>query len=133
MEFGAFVLDKGSIKDKLGVLFEKITKIIELYSPEILSLEKLFFNKNAKTVLGVGEARGVIILSAVLKSIEIVEFTPLEVKQAITGYGRATKKQVQYMVKSILGFSEIPKPDDAADALAIALTCAYTNKQMRKI
>ena len=90
-------MDKGSIKDKLGVLFEKITKVIELYSPEVLSLEKLFFNKNAKTVLGVGEARGVI------------------------------------MVKSILGFSEIPKPDDAADALAIALTCAYTNKQMRKI
>ncbi len=91
-------------------------------------MEKLFFNKNAKTVLGVGEARGVIILSAALKGLAIKEYTPLEVKQAITGYGRATKEQVQYMVKSILKFEEVPKPDDVADALAIGLTCLYTER-----
>jgi len=114
--------------ERLVILFNKISEIISNYSPDVLSLEKLFFNKNVKTVLGVGEARGVIILSAKLNGLKIKQYTPLEVKQAITGYGRATKKQIQYMVKSILKFDEIPKPDDVADALAIALTSIYMER-----
>ncbi len=128
LNYGVIKTIKGDPGERLVRIYNKIIEIINDFSPDVLSLEKLFFNKNAKTVLGVGEARGVIILSAKLKGLSIKEYTPLEVKQAMTGYGRATKKQVQYMVKSILKFEEIPKPDDVADALAIALTCIYTER-----
>ncbi len=128
IEYGAIRTERGDPGDRLIQIYNKITEIINNFSPDVLSLEKLFFNKNAKTVLGVGEARGVIILSARLKGLLVKEYTPLEVKQAITGYGRATKEQVQYMVKSILKFDKVPKPDDVADALAIALTCIYTER-----
>jgi len=128
LEYGAIRTVKGDPGERLVNIYHKIVNIIDSFSPDVLSLEKLFFNKNAKTVLGVGEARGVIILSAKLKGLSIREYTPLEVKQAMTGYGRATKQQVQYMVKSILKFEKIPKPDDVADALAIALTCIYMER-----
>ncbi|MFH0987888.1 MAG: crossover junction endodeoxyribonuclease RuvC, partial [Parcubacteria group bacterium] len=100
-----------------------------------IAIEDLFFAKNAKTAIKVGQARGVIILTAVQANIPIVEYTPLQVKQAIASYGRAEKKQVQLMVKTLLNLKEIPKPDDAADALAIAMCAAtavtnYKSKQM---
>ena len=86
-----------------------------------MAVEKLFFCNNAKTAVAVGQARGVILLSAGQEKIKLAEYTPLEVKLAVTGYGKADKRQVQHMVKALLGLAEIPKPDDAADALAIAI------------
>ena len=106
---------------RLYTVFTGINRLIEQFIPDHMAVEELFFNKNTKTALAVGQARGVIILAAHLKGVSVFEYTPLQVKQAVVGYGRAEKKQVQYMVKAILNIPEIPKPDDAADALAIAI------------
>src|SRR5690606_11702832 len=103
-----------------------LTEIIEKYNPDDLAIEELFYNKNAKTVIKVGQARGVEILAAVNKNIPIYEYTPLQIKQAVVGYGRAEKHQVQEMVKLLLNLKEVPKPDDVADALAVALTHGST-------
>jgi crossover junction endodeoxyribonuclease RuvC len=92
-----------------------------------VAIEELFFNTNVKTAINVGQARGVLILSAANKGIPVYEYTPLQVKQAVVGYGRAEKAQVQYMVKAILSLCETPKPDDTADALAIAVCHAHTS------
>ena len=91
-----------------------------------MAIEKLFFNDNAKTAIDVGQARGVIVLSAVNHGVEIFGYTPLQVKQAVVGYGRADKKQVQQMTRALLNLKEIPQPDDVADALAIALCHAHS-------
>ena len=131
-------IDYGSIKtpasaelaDRLCEINSKLDKIIKKYKPDLISVEQLFFCKNVKTALIVGQARGVIIFTAKKNKIKIVEFTPLQVKQAVTAYGQAEKKQVQKMVKLLLGLKEIPEPDDAADALAIAI-CA-TNSIITK-
>ena len=106
-------------------IFEKTTLLLKKYKPDLLALEKIFFFKNQKTVVGVSQARGVILLAAAKNKKKIMEFTPLQIKQALTGYGRAEKKQIQQMVKAFLGLKEIPKPDDAADALAAAICCAH--------
>lgn len=111
----------GKIEDRLSTLASELKKIIKKYKPEIAAIEKLFFNTNVTTAIEVGEARGVVILTLQLAKVEQRSFTPLQVKQAIAGYGRADKIQVQKMVKTLFHLSEIPKPDDAADALAIAL------------
>lgn len=108
---------------RLGIIHKEIKKLIEKYSPERAAVEELFFFKNAKTAITVGQARGVILLAIQQAGIPLFEFTPLQVKQSVVGYGKAEKKQVQLMVKTILQMKEIPRPDDAADALAIAL-CA---------
>ncbi|MBI5077622.1 crossover junction endodeoxyribonuclease RuvC [Candidatus Falkowbacteria bacterium] len=118
-------------KDRLNHLHQDLKKIIKKYNPEIVAIEDLFFFKNAKTAMKVGQARGVIILTAVQAKKEVVEFTPLQVKQAIAGYGRAEKAQMQKMVKVLLGLKELPKPDDAADALAIAI-CAASTLRLRE-
>lgn len=109
--------------DRLEVIEREIKKIIRKYKPGIIAVEQIFFCKNVKTALIVGHARGVILLTAKQSKVPILEFTPLEVKQAVTSYGQADKTQVQKMVRLILNLKEIPKPDDAADALAIAI-CA---------
>lgn len=109
------------LADRLEKVYLGIDEIIKKYKPDAMSIEELFFNNNAKTALTVGQARGVIILAAVQNNVPIYEYTPLQVKQALTGYGRASKGQIQQMMKSMLGLSEIPKPDDVADALAIAV------------
>jgi len=119
---------KKEISKRLEEVYEEISKIIQKYSPEALSIEELFFNTNAKTAFVVGQARGVILLAASQKNLEISIYTPLQVKIAITGYGRAEKDQIGKMVKTILNLKEIPKPDDTADALAIALTHAFSAK-----
>ena len=124
-------LDYGVIKthagdefsQRLKDIYQDLTKIIQKYNPDLVAVEDLFFAKNVKTAMKVGHARGVIILTAIQAGKQIVEFTPLQVKQAITSYGRAEKGQVQQMVKLMLNLKEIPKPDDAADALAVAI-CA---------
>lgn len=100
---------------------QKISEIIILHRPESGAVEKLFFQRNVSTAIAVGQARGVILLSLAQASIPVHEYTPNEVKQSVTGYGAAEKRQVQEMVKTILNLSELPKPDDAADALAIAI------------
>ncbi len=125
----------GSIKTKAGIalqrrleiLHEELDKIINKYKPDLVSIEELFFCNNVKTALIVGQARGVVLLTAKLNKLPIVEFTPLQVKQAVSAYGKASKMQVQRMVKMILNLDEIPRPDDAADALAIAI-CAGNTK-----
>lgn len=129
-------LDYGSIKtpaktdlpSRLLTISKEITKLIKKYNPERIGIEQLFFSKNVKTAMAVGQARGVILLAIAHTSIPIFEFTPNQVKQAVSAYGSASKDQIQRMVKMILNLKEIPKPDDAADALAIAI-CASGNVQ----
>ncbi len=122
---------KTQYEKRLLRLGKEIEKIIIKYKPDILSIEKLFFTTNQKTALMVSEARGVILYIASLKNIPIVEFTPLQVKIALTGYGKAEKKQVQKMVQSILKLDSIPKSDDETDAIAVALTCSATIQSQR--
>jgi crossover junction endodeoxyribonuclease RuvC len=110
-----------SLPDRLMILDEKLSLIIKEYKPSLAAIEQLFFANNAKTAFVVGQARGVILLALRKAGVPIVEFTPPQVKQSISCYGQADKKQVQKMVALLLGLKELPKPDDAADALAIAL------------
>ncbi len=111
---------------RLSRLFDGVTELVKGYRPETVAVEELFFNTNVTTAITVGQARGVVLLAAYRAGIEVAEYTPLQVKQAITSYGRAEKQQVQEMVKSLLRLREIPKPDDAADGLAIAVCHAFT-------
>lgn len=113
---------------RLRIISEEIKKLIFTYKPDIIVIEEIFFCRNVKTALQIGHVRGVIMLAATEDNIEINEYTPLQVKQAITGFGRADKKQMQEMVKILLNLKTIPKPDDAADALALALCHIYSSK-----
>ena len=123
LDYGCVYTDKDKSDEiRLLEIYRNMERIIDMHRPDHIAVEELFFNKNVKTALAVGQARGVILLLSALKNIKLFSYTPLEVKQGITGYGRADKKQIQEMVKLLLKFKEIPKPDDAADALAVALT-----------
>lgn len=117
---------------RLLQLHDDVRAIIRELSPDVLAVEQLFFNKNTRSAMAVGQARGVILLAAAEAGLEIVELAPLEVKLAVTGQGRATKEQVGYMVKVLLSLEEAPRPDDVADALAVALTCAQTMRTKRR-
>lgn len=112
---------------RLAIIADGIKALIAKFKPDAVAIEELFFNQNITTGIAVAEARGVILCTAVQECGEIFEYTPLQIKQAITGNGRAEKKQVQYMTVAILGLKSTPKPDDAADALAVALTHSQTN------
>ncbi len=116
------------ISVRLAMIYEAIGKLTETFKPNQIAVEELFFFKNQTTVIPVAEARGVILLAAIHSCGEIFEYTPLQIKQALTGNGRAEKAQVQFMVKAILGLEKIPKPDDAADALAVAICHANFNQ-----
>ncbi len=109
---------------RLETIYQELTDIIVATKPQIMSVEKLFFARNVTTAMTVSQARGVVLLCARLSSLEIFEYTPMQIKQAVAGYGKADKKQIQEMVRVLLKLKEIPKPDDAADALAAALTHA---------
>jgi len=109
---------------RLKEIYERMRTIMESYKPDIVAIEQLFFARNVSTALTASEARGVVVLAAEMAGIAQVTYTPLQVKQAVVGYGRAEKSQVQEMVRVLLGLRELPKPDDAADALAVALTHA---------
>lgn len=111
---------------RLETIFQELTDIIVATKPQIMSVEKLFFARNVTTAMTVSQARGVVLLCARLNQLEIFEYTPMQIKLAIAGYGKADKKQMQEMVRVLLKLKEIPKPDDAADALAAALTHAST-------
>lgn len=132
---GIKVIDYGAIYTyktdtfpiRLKKIYEGMNQLISKYKPDFVCAEELFFNHNVTTAINVAQARGVILLSAVQNCGALYEYTPLQIKQALTGQGRADKKQVQFMVKANLGLKAIPKPDDAADALAVALTHAQTN------
>ena len=115
------------LPERLEKVYNGVNEIIKMYKPDAMSIEELFFNNNAKTALTVGQARGVIILSARQHNVEIFEYTPLQVKQSVVGYGRAEKKQVQEMTKLLLNLDAVPKPDDTADALAMAICHAHSS------
>ena len=114
------------VQDRLLTIHEELKSLIELYHPTEIAVEELFFTKNITTGIPVAEARGVILLTARQKGINVCEYTPMQVKQAVTGYGRADKKQVIEMTRIILNLHSAPKPDDTADALAIAICHAHT-------
>jgi crossover junction endodeoxyribonuclease RuvC len=114
--------------DRLVYLYQKMKELILLHQPELGAVEKLFFQRNVRTALNVGQARGVVLLAMAELGLKIGEYTPLEVKQAVAGYGGADKNQVQQMVKTILGLEAIPHPDDAADALAVAICHIHSVK-----
>lgn len=109
---------------RLETIFQELSDIIVQTKPHVMSVEKLFFARNVTTAMTVSQARGVVLLCARLNNLKIYEYTPMQIKQAIAGYGKADKKQIQEMVRILLKLKEVPKPDDAADALAAALTCA---------
>jgi crossover junction endodeoxyribonuclease RuvC len=111
---------------RLLTIYEELTSIIKETKPEMMSVEKLFFARNVTTAMTVAQARGVVLLCGMQAGLTIHEYTPMQIKQALTGYGRAEKKQIQEMVRVILQLKEIPKPDDAADALAAAITHSMT-------
>ena len=129
------VVDYGSITTDAGVdaakrlqhIYAELGAIIAQYEPEEAAIEELFFNNNAKTVILVGEARGIAVLACANAGLEISEYTPLQIKQALVGYGRADKKQVQAMVKAILNLKEVPRPDDTADAVAAAICHGHSH------
>lgn len=113
---------------RLQTIYEELTDIISESKCQAMSVEKLFFARNVTTAMTVAQARGVVLLAGKQAGLQIAEYTPLQIKQALTGYGRADKKQMQEMVRVILGLKEIPKPDDCADALAAAITHAMTTR-----
>ena len=110
--------------ERLKVLNNKLNELIKKYRPNVLSIESLYFFKNMKTAMPVSQAKGVVLLTAAKKNMPVYEFTPLQAKMTVVGYGKAEKRQVQEMVKILLNLENPPKPDDAADALAIAVCCA---------
>lgn len=116
------------MEKRLQIIYNKLLELLDLHHPESCAVEKLFFQRNVTTAISVGQARGVILLALAERNVRCAEYTPLQVKQAVTGYGAANKKQVQIMVQALLTLSEIPKPDDAADALAIAICHAHSRR-----
>ena len=127
IQYGAITTSsKMPTSERLKKIYRELNDLIIKYSPEAIAIEELFFNTNAKTALLVGQARGVAILAAADNDKEIYEYTPLQVKQGVVGYGRAEKRQIQEMIKMILNLEAIPKPDDVVDALAIAVCHAHS-------
>ncbi|MBI2621235.1 MAG: crossover junction endodeoxyribonuclease RuvC [Candidatus Levybacteria bacterium] len=116
------------IEERLLIISSQIEKFIKEYKPDVLSIEELFFSTNAKTAFTVGQARGVVLLLAGQNKLDVAIYTPLQVKMALTGYGRADKNQIGQMVKVILKLEKIPKIDDTSDALAVAITHAFSSK-----
>ena len=117
--------------ERLKELYDGLTGLCGLYAPEAAAVEKLYFGQNSRTAMVVGQARGIVLLVLAQHGVPYVEMAPAEVKQAVTGYGRADKRQVQLMVQRLLGLKEYPRPDDAADALAIAI-CGAENLRFQK-
>ena len=129
ISYGVLKTDpKGSPESRLSSIFEQLNDLLLLHSLDCAAVEKLFFQRNVKTALAVGQARGVILLSLTLAKKPIYEYNPMEIKQAIAGYGKADKKQMQQMVKILLDLEKIPEPDDAADALAVAICHIHSRR-----
>lgn len=131
IDYGAILTDAHTpFPLRLQKIYTDMNEIINKNHPEVMSMEKLFYNNNAKTVIDVAQARGVITLAAQVNNLKIAEYTPLQVKQSVTGYGRAVKKQVQEMTRVILNLEKIPKPDDTADALAMAICHGHSSSSL---
>jgi len=129
LDYGVFRAPSNTAnQEKIVSIYNFFEKLIKKHRPDKAGIEKLFYFKNAKTITQVSEIKGAIILALAKQGLEVNEFTPLQVKQAVSNYGRADKKQVQKIISLILGLKETPRPDDAADALAIAICCANTSK-----
>lgn len=127
INFGSIITDpKNTFPERLKIVYDELTILLDKYKPDCIAIEELFFNKNVKTAINVGQARGVQLLAAINTGAQVYEYTPLQIKQGVVGYGRAEKKQVQEMVRVILGLKQVPKPDDTADALAVAICHAHS-------
>ncbi len=128
VSYGAVETDKALATEvRLKLVHEGISQLIERHQPQVVAVEQLFFNRNVTTAITVGQARGVILLAAAQHGLPILEYTPYQVKQAVVGYGKATKEQVMLMVQRLLALREKPRPDDAADALAIAICALHAS------
>lgn len=127
LEYNAITTSAHTLtSQRLKKIYDEINMFLDKYKPDAVAIEELFFNNNAKTAIAVAQARGVLVVSCANKGVPIYEYTPLQIKQAVTGYGRADKNQIQQMVKMLLNLNAIPKPDDAADALAVAICHAHS-------
>jgi len=127
LEYGAITTEAGiPFSERLDIIYQQMKEILQIYKPEAMAVEKLYFNTNTTTAIDVAQARGVILLAAQQAGVPLFEYTPLQVKSAVVGYGRAEKKQMIEMTKKILSLSRTPKPDDVADALAIAICHAHS-------
>lgn len=134
VEYGALLTPANTpLVERLPMLYEGLVELIKEHKPDAVAIEELFFNKNVRTALSVGHARGVAILAAAHAGLSVAEYTPLQVKQAVVGYGRATKEQVQSMVKILLHMDHIPRPDDAADALAVAICHVHSRAYEERV
>ncbi|MBO6302045.1 MAG: crossover junction endodeoxyribonuclease RuvC [Ruminiclostridium sp.] len=128
IDYGAITTDaETEFNTRLLEIYDDTCEILDRYKPEAMAIERLYFTTNATTGIAVAEARGIVLLAARQRNIGIYEYTPLQVKSSVTGYGKAVKKQVQELTKNILKLPAIPKPDDTADALAIAVCCAHSS------
>ncbi len=129
LDYGVFETAKDrEMPDRLVTLYDAVTRLIAEYDPHEVAVEQLFFARNVTTAIAVGQARGVVLLAAAQQGVPVAEYSPSEIKNAIVGYGKADKKQMQEMVRIMLGLADVPQPDDAADALAIALCHAQTRQ-----
>ena len=135
LEYGVITTPAGlEMEKRLAIIYDSLKILIDKWKPQQVAIEELFFNQNITTAITVGQARGVLLLCCAKHNLPVAEYTPLEVKQALVGYGRADKKQIQQMLKMFLNLPEIPKPDDAADGLAIAICHAhYYQTNIRRI
>lgn len=132
--YGSITTDKDvPMPERLKTLYSELMEIIAEYEPDEASIEELYFNNNAKTAIFVGEARGVALLACTNSGVPIFEYTPLQIKTSMTGFGRADKKQIQLMITKILALDEVPKPDDTADALAAGICHAYQGDVKKKL
>jgi crossover junction endodeoxyribonuclease RuvC len=127
LDWGVIATEKDTpMPTRLLAIYDRLGQLIRLHRPAALAVEEIFFNRNVRSALAVGQARGVVLLTAAEAGLPVLEYTPPQVKQAVTGYGGAGKAQLQAMVKLILGLGETPRPDDAADALAVAICCIHS-------
>lgn len=131
LEYGAVLTEAGKkVEDRLLEIYDNIDELCKTFKPHAAAVERLYFNTNEKTAINVAQARGVILLALTKNGVPVYEYTPLQIKQALTGYGRAEKKQIMYMVKTLLKLDSEPKPDDTADALAAAICHIYSSSSM---
>lgn len=134
VQYGCITTEAGTDPGlRLKQVYDAAVQLMDKYKPDAVAVEQLFFNRNVTTAFTVGQARGVIILAAVQKGLPVAEYTPMQVKQAVVGYGKAEKKQVQEMVRMFLKLTVVPKPDDVADALAVAICHAHSSTLLNKI
>lgn len=121
------------LPQRLHQIFDEMHRLLEHFHPDVIAVEELFFSRNTTTAFSVGQARGIFLLAAAQRGVEVAEYAPQQVKQSVTGQGRADKHQVAFMVRALLGLREFPKPDDAADALAIAICHAHHHSSLNQL